>query len=91
MQDYFTKWVEGRAICDKEVLTIDDPVVQDWILKNGTPGTLHSNRGKEFIAVLHQEVVIFSTLLRRTLQCTAHRPMVWWNAVTVRCWPCSEL
>ncbi len=56
MQDHFTKWVEGRAICGKEALTVPDAVVQDWILKHGTPVTLHSDRGKEFIAALHQEV-----------------------------------
>ncbi len=44
------------AICGKEALTIADAVVQDWILKHGTPATLHSDRGKEFTAALHQEV-----------------------------------
>ncbi len=34
MQDHFTKWVEDRAICGKEALTIADAVVQDWILKH---------------------------------------------------------
>ncbi len=56
MQDHFTKWVEGRAICGKEALTIADAVVQDWILKHGTPVTLCSDRGKDFTAALHQEV-----------------------------------
>ncbi len=36
MQDHFTKWVEGRAICGKEALTVADAVVQEWILKNKT-------------------------------------------------------
>ncbi len=26
MQDHFTKWVEGRAICSKEALTVSDAV-----------------------------------------------------------------
>ncbi len=33
MQDHFTKWVQGRAICGKEALTVADAVVQEWILK----------------------------------------------------------
>ncbi len=56
MQDHFTKWVESRAICGKEALTVADAVVQDWILKHGTPVTLHSELEKEFTAALHQEV-----------------------------------
>ncbi len=48
--------MEGRAICGKEALTIADVVVQDWILKHGTPVTRQSDRGKEFTTVLHQEV-----------------------------------
>ena len=56
MQDHFTKWVGGRAVCGKEALTATDAVVREWILKHGTPFTLHSDQGKEFTAVLHQEV-----------------------------------
>ncbi len=44
--------VEQSAVA----LTIGDTVVQDWILKHGTPVTLHSDRGKEFTTALHQEV-----------------------------------
>ena len=56
MQDHFTKWGEGREICGKKALTVADAVVQDWILKHGTPVTIHSDRGKEFTAALHCEV-----------------------------------
>ncbi len=56
MQDHFIKWVEGQAMCGKESLTVADAVVQDWILKHDTPVTLHSDRGKEFTAILHLEV-----------------------------------
>ncbi len=45
MQDHFTKWVEGRAICGKEALTVADAIVQDWVLKHGAPISLHSDRG----------------------------------------------
>ena len=72
MQDHFTKWVEGRAICGKKVLTIADAVVQDWILKHGTPVTLHNDWGQEVMASLHQEVC---DLLRITkTYSTAHCP-----------------
>ncbi len=37
MQDHFTKWVEGCAVCGKEALTLADAVVQEWVLKYGTP------------------------------------------------------
>ncbi len=56
MQDHFTKWVGGRAICGKEALTVANAIVQDWVLKHGAPMSLHSDRGKEFTAALHQEV-----------------------------------
>ncbi len=89
MQDHFTQWVEGRAICGKEALTIADAVVQDWILKHGTPITLRSDRGKEFTAALIERFVIYSALLKHTLWHTTHRPTAWWNVVTS--WQCSEL
>ncbi len=72
MQDHFTKWVEGRAICGKKALTIADTVVQEWILKHGTPVTLHSDRGKEFTTALHQEV--YDLLRIAKMYSTAYRP-----------------
>ncbi len=47
LQDHFTKWVEGRTICGKEVPTLANAVVHEWILKHGAPISLHSDRGKE--------------------------------------------
>ena len=72
IQDHFTKWVDGRAICGKEALTGADTVVQDWILKHGTPVTLHSDRGKEFTAAFHQEVCDLLHIAKR--YSTAYRP-----------------
>ncbi len=72
MQDHFTKRVEGRAICGKEALTIANAVVQDWILKHGTHVTLHSDRGKEFTAALHQEVCDLLRIAK--MYSTAYRP-----------------
>ena len=37
MQDHLTKWVEGRAIGGKEVLTVSDALVHELILKHGPP------------------------------------------------------
>ncbi len=56
MQDHFTKWMEGRAICGKLALTVANAIVQGWILKHGAPISLHSDRAKEFTAALHIEV-----------------------------------
>ncbi len=58
MQDHFTKWVEGRGICGKEALTIADCVVQDWILKHGTPVTLHSDWGWNLLQSFIRKSVI---------------------------------
>ncbi len=47
-----------------------DAIVQEWILKHGAPILLHSGRGKEFTAALHQDcdllriVKTFSTVYR---------------------------
>ncbi len=81
IQDHFTKWVEGRAICGKEALTIADAVVQDWILKHGTPVTLHSDRGKEFTRALHQEVCDVLGIAKT--YSTAYRPQA--NGMVERC------
>ena len=81
MQDHFTKRVEGRAICGKEALTVADAVVQDWILKHGTPVTLHSDRGKEFTAVLHQEVCDLLWITKT--YSTVYRPQA--NGMVERC------
>ncbi len=83
MQDHFTKWVEGRAICGKEGLTIADSVVQDWILKHGTPVTLHSDQGKEFTSALHQEVCDLLRIAKTYSKAYRHRPTAWWNIATV--------
>ncbi len=72
MQDHFSKWVEGRAIYDKEALTVADAVVQDWILKHGAPISLHSDRGHEFTMELHQGVCDMLRIAKT--YSTAYRP-----------------
>ena len=81
MQDHFTKWVEGRAICGKEALTVADAIVQDWVLKHGAPISLHSDRDKEFTAALHQEVCDMLRIAKT--YSTAYRPQA--NGVVERC------
>ncbi len=81
MQDHFTKWVEGRAICGKEALTVADAVVQEWILKHGAPISLHSDRGKEFTAALHQEVCDMLRIAKT--YSTAYQPQA--NGMVERC------
>ncbi len=81
MQDHFTKWVEGRAICGKEALTVADAVVQEWVLKHGTPMTLHSDRGWEFTAALHQGVCDLLRIAKT--YSTAYRPQS--NGMVERC------
>ncbi len=48
MQDHFNKWVEDRAMCCKEALTVTDAIGQDWILKHGAAISLGSDSCKEF-------------------------------------------
>ncbi len=73
--------MEGQAICGEKVLTVADAVVQDWILKHGTPVTLHSDRGKEFTAVLHQEVCDLLWITKT--YSTVYRPQA--NGMVERC------
>ncbi len=72
MQDHFTKWVDGQAVCGKEALTVADAVVQEWVLKHGAPMTLHSDRGREFTAALHQGVCDLLRIAKT--YSTAYRP-----------------
>ena len=82
MQDHFTKWMEGRAICGKEALTVADAAIQEWILKQGTPTTLRSGWGKEFTAVLHQEVcdlLRIAKMYSTAYHSQANSMVEWWN------------
>ncbi len=81
MQDHITKWVEGRAISGKEALTVADAIVQDWVLKHGAPISLHSDRGKEFTAALHQGVCDMLRIAKT--YSTAYRPQA--NGMVERC------
>ncbi len=86
IQDHFTKWVGGRAICGKEALTVTDAIVQEWVLKHGAPISLQKSSPQRFI----KKFVICCELPKRTLQHTGHKPMVWWNAVIEHSWQCYK-
>ncbi len=45
MQDHFTKWIEGAAVATNEAMLV---------AKHGTLLSLHSDRGTEFTAAMHQ-------------------------------------
>ncbi len=49
-------------------------MVQEGILKHGTPVTLHSDRGKEFTTALHQEACDLLCIVK--MYSTAYRPQV---------------
>ncbi len=81
MQDHFTKWVEGCAICGKEALIVVDAIVQKLILKYGAPVSLHSDRGKAFTVELHQGVCDLLRIAKT--YSTAYRPQA--NGMVERC------
>ncbi len=54
MQDHFTKWIGDAAVATKEAMLVADVIVHEWVYKHGTPLNLHSNRGTEFTAAMHQ-------------------------------------
>ncbi len=54
---------------------------QEWILKHGAPISLHSDRGKEFTAALHQEICDFLRIAKTYSTATGPKPTAWWNAV----------
>ncbi len=73
--------VEGRAICGKEALTVADTVVQEWILKHGTPIIVIGE--KSIPQCYTKKSAIYSALLRCTPQHTVPRPMTLGNGATV--------
>ena len=46
--DYFTRYCEAYAIPDKKALTVADMFMEQWVLRYGFPGVVHSDQGKEF-------------------------------------------
>ncbi len=79
IQDHFTKLVEGRAICAKEALTVDDAVVQDWVLKLGPLFHFTVIEAASSSRNSIKESATYYVSPRCTLQLTTHRPMAWWN------------
>ena len=73
MQDHFTKWVESRAICGKEALTVADAVVQDWILNMAPQSFFTVTRERSLPQSFIRRSVIYSVLLRHTPWHTGQR------------------
>ena len=53
---YFTKLVEAYALPHETAETVAEALVNDFISRNGTPTSIHSNQGRNFKSTLFQEV-----------------------------------
>ena len=47
-EDYFTKWIEARAIPDQEAKTIAQKLLDDMFLRFSLPDRLHLDQGRQF-------------------------------------------
>ena len=54
--DYFTKWVETKALESAKALDVANAFVQTVILRHGAPESILSDRGKAFISEIMTEV-----------------------------------
>ena len=55
--DYFTKWAEAFPMRDQEAATVARVLVEQVVLKLGSPATLHSDQGTNFQSRLFKEAV----------------------------------
>ncbi len=60
--DYFTKWPEAFATADQKADTIANLLVNQIISRHGTPRTLLSDRGSNFLSTLVREVCKLSNI-----------------------------
>ena len=70
--DYFTRWPEAFAVSTIEVTVIAKLLVNEIVCRNGTPKTLLSDRGKNFLPKLVREEC--SLLDIKKLNTTAYHP-----------------
>ena len=54
--DYFTKWIEAYATRDHKATTIAKVLVEQFILRYGLPGTIHTDQGRDFESHLIKEL-----------------------------------
>ena len=54
--DYWTKWMEAYPIPDHTASTVASVLVYQFISRFGIPQQIHSDQGREFEAVLFQEM-----------------------------------
>ena len=71
LQDYYTKWVEARALCDQKAETIVEVLI-DWFSAWGFPQIFHSDQGANFQShVMDETLRAFGVKRSRT---TPYRP-----------------
>uniref|UniRef100_A0AAR2LYA0 Integrase catalytic domain-containing protein n=1 Tax=Pygocentrus nattereri TaxID=42514 RepID=A0AAR2LYA0_PYGNA len=54
--DYFSKWCEAFALKKQEADTVARVVVEQFILRWGTPKSIHTDQGKNFESALFREI-----------------------------------
>ena len=55
LADYFTKWTECFPMANMETSTIAKIIMDEVISRFGTPGTIHSDQGRQFESNLFRE------------------------------------
>ena len=57
VMDYFTKWPEAYPMPDQEATTIAEVLIQQWVLRFGTPFQIHSDQGTNFTSALFKRLM----------------------------------
>ncbi len=56
MVDFFTKWVEVRALPSQETRITANAIFSKWVTRYGTPDQIHSGQGPNFKSRLFHEL-----------------------------------
>ena len=65
--DYFTKYTEAYTLKDKTARSVEDALMDIWLLRYGFPLFLHSDQGKEFDnAMIHKLSELLGTVKTKT-------------------------
>ena len=70
--DYFTRWIEAVPVPNFTAKTCANVILQHFILKFGTPLSIHSDQGQNFVSRIWKELC--SMLQMKKTQTTSHRP-----------------
>ena len=57
--DHFTKWYETIALPEQTAVTIANALVDHWISRFFCPHRLHSDRRRNFVSELFQQLMQF--------------------------------